>query len=604
MWTGDQPDQLSDTAAVGDPSSPGAAQPPLIPILVEGAFRGALAMLAGFAATAALALVLWTITPTSTSGPEPQLSGAVAAYVLAHFGDIRIGAATLTLTPLLLTVLFGLLLAFGPGRGRIAGSTVAGELLSVGSGAVTYAVLVTVAALTLGPTGARDGWVALWSLVFAAAALGSGMWWHGSAVRTSVAERVPSWVRAGVGAAAGAVVVLIGGAALAVAGALVTSFATAAELNATVANSVGDGIALTVVGIGYLPNLVLAAVGYLTGTGFTVGAGSYSPFGSVPADLPPFPVLAAVPTSTDRSSIGLLLLIVPVLAGLTAALLVNRRVAERQDRALAVLIAAGGTGLITGLLVWSATGGVVGGPWPQMGANGWWAGLVAAVAVLVIAGAWVLAADYRHDAVGAIRTARDKVFDRPGAPGSAGADAGADSEPTMAGEVAEGETVESTDGDSDLDGDLDSEPDGGDDEPGPSADLDSDLDSELNGGDDDPGQSADLDSDLDSDLDGEVDGGVDIDEEHAAVDRAVPAVDGAEATGDSSDIGDEPGTADPGSDDPPATALDSDDPLATPMDSDDPPVTAPDSDGDTSSARPADASPSDRESPQPRSPWQ
>ncbi len=361
-------------------------------LMAESALRSAAAMFAGFVATTAVALVLWTMTPDAIGGPEPFVRGAAGAYVLAHFGDVSIDGAQLTMTPLLLPMLFAAVVILGTVRGRPAGASMRDELVSIGVGALSYGILVTVVALTLAPVGARDGLVGLWAAALAAVALTAGSATRPGAVQERILDALPGWARAGGRAGAVALGCLLGGAAVVVAVALVLSFSTAAEVTDSMAGDFGGGLGLTVVGLGYLPNAVLAAVGFISGVGFRVGAGSYSPFGSIPADLPPLPLLAVVPADTGTTPFGLATMAIPIVAGVFAGISVIRNIRSARSRLQAVLVAGGVTGLVAGLLVALAGGGVVGGQWAQIGADGWRVGGVNALVVIVVAGAWVLAA--------------------------------------------------------------------------------------------------------------------------------------------------------------------------------------------------------------------
>ncbi len=385
-------------------------------------------MAAGLALTVALALLVWAITPSTGGGPEPLLRGALATFVLAHFGDVRIGSAELTMTPLLLPLLFGLILAVGAGRGRVVGATAEGEAVSIGSGALTYGVLVTVVAVLLAPTGARDTLAGLWALILALIALGLGMLWRGEALRSLIVGRLPGWVLAAILAGTATVAALLAGAALAVVASLVASFSTAAELTDTLARGVGEGIGLTLAAAGFVPNMVLAGLGYVSGVGFQVGRGRYSAFGSVLTDLPPFPPFAAVPAAAGASIVGVVALLIPVAAGLAAGVVLIRRVPDRRERPSAVLLAAGVAGVFSGVLVWLGGGGVRGGAWAQIGALGWQVGLIAAAAVLVVAGTWVLAAGYGAAAGRRVRQTRTWLGrrDRTGAADLDAGETGAD----------------------------------------------------------------------------------------------------------------------------------------------------------------------------------
>ncbi|MFC9773522.1 MULTISPECIES: DUF6350 family protein [unclassified Pseudarthrobacter] len=77
------------------------------------------------------------------------------------------------------------------------------------------------------------------------------------------------------------------------------------------------GAALTVAQLGYLPNLVVFALAWTSGSGFAMGVGSQvGPLGTAVGPLPSIPVLAAIPAGAlDYAFVALL---VPVIAGVLA----------------------------------------------------------------------------------------------------------------------------------------------------------------------------------------------------------------------------------------------------------------------------------------------
>ncbi|WP_349035365.1 DUF6350 family protein [Pseudarthrobacter sp. SORGH_AS 212] len=77
------------------------------------------------------------------------------------------------------------------------------------------------------------------------------------------------------------------------------------------------GAALTVAQLGYLPNLVVFALAWASGSGFAMGVGSQvGPLGTAVGPLPSIPVLAAIPAGAlDYAFVALL---IPVIAGVLA----------------------------------------------------------------------------------------------------------------------------------------------------------------------------------------------------------------------------------------------------------------------------------------------
>lgn len=83
------------------------------------------------------------------------------------------------------------------------------------------------------------------------------------------------------------------------------------------------GLMLTVGQLAILPNLIVFGLAWISGAGFSIGAGSYvSPLVSQLGPLPALPVFAALPTAgIDR---GIVFAIVPVVAAMVATLLARK----------------------------------------------------------------------------------------------------------------------------------------------------------------------------------------------------------------------------------------------------------------------------------------
>jgi len=99
------------------------------------------------------------------------------------------------------------------------------------------------------------------------------------------------------------------------------------------------GIALLLLGVGYIPVAAMWAVSYCLGAGVTIGGGvSLSPFIAVstPVELPPFPLLAALPQ--DVGLVAWALPAIGVAAGALIAISVARGIFPLGRR---VVLAAG-----------------------------------------------------------------------------------------------------------------------------------------------------------------------------------------------------------------------------------------------------------------------
>ena len=84
------------------------------------------------------------------------------------------------------------------------------------------------------------------------------------------------------------------------------------------------GAALTIAQLGYLPNLVVFALAWTSGSGFALGVGSQAgPLATAVGPLPSIPVFAALPSGA--LDYGFVALVVPALAGAPGRLVVPAR---------------------------------------------------------------------------------------------------------------------------------------------------------------------------------------------------------------------------------------------------------------------------------------
>ena len=282
-------------------------------------------------------------------------------------------AGTMTLVPLGLSVL-PLLLCYRSGR-RLARASYEGEfLIPVLSGSVTYALI----------SSAIYGWASphpqpLQALNAALVPLGivvAGLMWGGyrearslsRMVGVDTAEQISqmsqysrwagSYAWAVVRAAVVAFVALIGlGAVLLGIGILAGWSQIVATYQELHAGAVGD-TAVTLLQLGFLPNLVIYAIAWSTGAGFSFGAGTSVGLTSSDAGtLPMLPILGAVPES--MGTFGLVGLLVPLGAGAIAGWWFLREGEDHLDewvalkvpfRPLSALISAVVLGVMTGIL--------------------------------------------------------------------------------------------------------------------------------------------------------------------------------------------------------------------------------------------------------------
>ena len=312
-----------------------------------------------FSSVAAMSAHLWL------------LIHGVPLDLAAAFGA---SAGTMTLVPLGLSIL-PLLLCYRSGR-RLARASYEGEfLIPVLSGSVTYALISL----------AMYGWASphpqpLQALNAALVPLGivvAGLMWGGYCearslsrmVGVDTAEQISqmsqysrwagSYAWAVVRAAVVAFVALIGlGAVLLGIGILAGWSQIVATYQELHAGAVGD-TAVTLLQLGFLPNLVIYAIAWSTGAGFSFGAGTSVGLTSSDAGtLPMLPILGAVPES--MGTFGLVGLLVPLGAGVIAGWWFLREGEDHLDewvalkvpfRPLSVLISAVALGVMTGILM-------------------------------------------------------------------------------------------------------------------------------------------------------------------------------------------------------------------------------------------------------------
>ncbi|WP_028277305.1 DUF6350 family protein [Arthrobacter sp. I3] len=125
------------------------------------------------------------------------------------------------------------------------------------------------------------------------------------------------------------------------------------------AGAMGGGV-LTIVQLGFLPNLVVFALAWISGAGFALGVGSLAgPLGTAVGPLPSVPVFAALPAGS--LDFGFVALVVPALAGALAGWWFLREGENHFDEWLSIKIRARWFTAATSTLVLGAVIGSVAG---------------------------------------------------------------------------------------------------------------------------------------------------------------------------------------------------------------------------------------------------
>ena len=296
-------------------------------------------------------LVMWMASPESGLTWVESLRLGGLLWVVAHGVPATIAGVTVTLVPWGLVVIPALLLGYAGGwaarRSGVGTWRAAAHLVLSGAG--TYAVLAgALAALTSRPTASVSVPVAAaCAFVVALLALGFGTV-RSSAIR--LPESVPASVlvvaRAGaVGAAA-----LVGFGAIAATVSLVVHIDDAVTMAQSLAGGIGGGLALLALGLAYVPVVAMWGTAYVMGAGVVIGpAVTISPFVAVtaPVQLPPFPLLAALPQGA--SPLAWALPLTGVAAGVVAGLVIAR--GARRESRLVRLALATGAAAVAGILL-------------------------------------------------------------------------------------------------------------------------------------------------------------------------------------------------------------------------------------------------------------
>jgi hypothetical protein len=287
---------------------------------------------------------------------------AADLWALGHGGHLATGAgqtaATVTLAPLGIAVVGALACRF---LARV--SSVRGWWL-VAFGALGYVAVAALTMFAMATPASRPS--APVGVVGAAILAIVGFVWGNAPTRSNGATpralvprltawaraTLPDWLRAVPRAGLVAAATTLGGASvLTVVWAVIGHGRFADATTALDAGLVG-GVVLALLSAAFTPNLVIYAVAYLAGTGFSVGAGAlYSPAQTTPGPLPALPLLGLLPDSAHAGAIWLVS--VPVAAGALAGLSLRRRLPARTpwwtmafSAILASLASAGGLALL------------------------------------------------------------------------------------------------------------------------------------------------------------------------------------------------------------------------------------------------------------------
>ena len=365
---------------------------------MSGLLAGTQAALLSVVVVAMPALAAYVATSADPANADVGWTQSVAVgavlWLLGHGAVVDAGGATLSFVPLGITAL-AVFVAFASAR-RSAHPTRGAWL--AGIGAYLGVVVVAMAALgSTGPLGAGPGAVArtlLGSSAVASVGLGLGQLRPG-VLRDATApvwSRVHPLLRASGVAGVLVVGVLVAVAATVTAGWVVAGRAAAGDVIDGLGLDMFSGALLALAQLAVAPNLVLWALAWVAGPGFSVGAGTlYSPTEVIAGPLPALPMLGALPADGTQTAAAQWAPLLVIAAGAVAGWWLHRRITVRSgwEPFAAATGAALCAGLCAGLLSLLAAGSAGPGRLADVGAP---AGSVAVVVAGLSLGGALLAA--------------------------------------------------------------------------------------------------------------------------------------------------------------------------------------------------------------------
>ena len=397
-------------------------------IWTAAVWTGAAAAATGLALAMIAAAALWLPVSGSNGSVGAAFRAGAITYLAGLHGGVVVDATAAQFVPLGLTLIVAAVgYRFAVGLADVVTELEDDEPARLAVAVLAQTVgftLVTVAAVGIGrlgtshasPVGALIGAVLLSGLTGTVALA------RHTTLGDALSERVGPTLRSS-GRAAGAVIaVYLAAGALLATGSLLAHHDQAETISRAVGGGL-SGVPVLLLGVLTVPNVVVGAVGYLTGPGVAIGAGTHVGLGGGGHGLlPAFPPLAVVPTGTGVPVAGW---VFAVVTPFVAAAVLRRVVARTAARTLAGLgLAALGLAVLAAL----AGGGVGTGRLHVVGVSPWQLALavtleVGVAAGLLAAGAWMRAAWAGRDERGEdLGPQRGTAVRRSGARASAAAD--------------------------------------------------------------------------------------------------------------------------------------------------------------------------------------
>jgi hypothetical protein len=357
-------------------------------LTLAAVWTGAAAAGAGALAGMIAVALSWLPVSGAAGNSSSVVRAGLLTFLASLHGGITVSGAPSAFLPLGLLIATGAL-TWRAGAALSEAATAAGEyrtrplVRALAAQAVTFAGCCLVAALfsRLGTSSVNPVKVAVAALAVCAVPAGTAVV-RSTPLRAELTSRVPLWLPGAARDAAAALAAYCAVAALLVAGSLAWHGGRVRLLFGEVGGGWG-AVPVLVLDLLAAPNAVLAAVGYLSGPGFAVGAHTaVGPLSGATGPVPAFPVLGALPDGPASPVVWALVGIAPVLAAAAVARRV-RRAGRRRARLVAAARASGVLAGMTAVLAWQAGGGIGGGRLAAVGPSPWRTGLALGVEVLV-----------------------------------------------------------------------------------------------------------------------------------------------------------------------------------------------------------------------------
>ncbi len=377
---------------------------PQRPLIVTGAVAACVVTAAGLAAITVPVLIGWIAAPHAGISLLNVLRAVAVLWLAAHHTGFALhDAGRIGMLPLGLVLVPGAML-WRAGRWVVRTGHVR-RLRHVGYAAVALAVpyctltgaLAVASRSPLASASLPQAVACGLVLSLASGGLGAA---RELAPWSQLVRLLPDRERSVLLGVASALAILVTGGALLAAAALADHLHEYATLERSLAPGTVGVLLLLLLQLAYLPNAVVWAVAFSLGPGFAFGNGTVvAPTGSALAQLPAFPILAALPPGLHAAMPGWLaplVLALPYLAGGVGGVLLVRTAPTLTIEAAPLWGLACGavSGAVLGLLAAFSGGPLGSGRLAAVGPSAWQVGVVSALEIGVAAAVAAGVANY------------------------------------------------------------------------------------------------------------------------------------------------------------------------------------------------------------------